>query len=236
MDYGALLSRAFQVVARAPAIWVFGLGVALAEGMGIQNPGSFTAEPNCFVTDWLLLGPYSQPSPTLNDPSANPRVATMQRDHLCDGAAANELDIEPRDGDVVNTTYAPDGCARSIGLAAELGGAPINPGDQPTWYAWRDLDDTIGFNDYYGGDIDRIVEIWKDCLARYGGPFLFGRKPGMADAMYAPVATRFLTYDVKLDAVCAAYCKRILELPAMKEWIEQARREPEEIDELEAEF
>ena len=49
-------------------------------------------------------------------------------------------------------------------------------------------------------DIDRIVEIWRECLARYGGPYLFGPQRGMADAMYAPVVTRFLTYDVQLDA------------------------------------
>ncbi|MET0541265.1 MAG: glutathione S-transferase [Variovorax sp.] len=86
------------------------------------------------------------------------------------------------------------------------------------------------------GDIDRIVEIWKECLTKYGGPFLFGKKPGMADAMYAPVVTRFLTYDVKLPPACAAYAKRIMELPDMKEWVDAAREEPEEIDELEAEF
>ena len=51
-------------------------------------------------------------------------------------------------------------------------------------------------------DIDRIVEIWTECLATYGGPFLFGKQRGMADAMYAPVVTRFLTYDVKLDKPC----------------------------------
>ena len=58
----------------------------------------------------------------------------------------------------------------------------------------------------------------------------------MADAMYAPVVTRFLTYDVKLDAPCAAYCERIMALPEMKEWIAAAKREPDEIDELDMEF
>lgn len=85
-------------------------------------------------------------------------------------------------------------------------------------------------------DIDRVVEIWKECLVGYGGPYLFGKKPCMADAMYAPVVTRFLTYDVALDKVCAAYCKRLMELPAMKEWLSAARQEPDEIDELDAEF
>ena len=85
-------------------------------------------------------------------------------------------------------------------------------------------------------DINRVVEIWKECMVTYGGPYLFGKQPGEADAMYAPVVTRFLTYDVALDKVCAAYCKRIMELPAMKEWVEQARLEQEDIDELDAEF
>ena len=86
------------------------------------------------------------------------------------------------------------------------------------------------------GDIDRVLEIWKDCQVTYGGPYLFGKTPCLADAMYAPVVTRFLTYDVAIDKVCAAYCKRIMELPDMKEWIAQAREEPEDIDELDAEF
>lgn len=85
-------------------------------------------------------------------------------------------------------------------------------------------------------DIDRIVAIWRECLSAYGGPFLFGETPCMADAMYAPVVTRFMTYDVSLDRTCAAYCKRIIELPAMQEWTKAAKQEPEEIDELDAEF
>ncbi len=86
------------------------------------------------------------------------------------------------------------------------------------------------------GDIDRVIAIWKECLANYGGPYLFGKQPCMADAMYAPVVTRFKTYDVALDKVCAAYAKRILELPAMKEWTAGAQLEADDIDELDAEF
>lgn len=85
-------------------------------------------------------------------------------------------------------------------------------------------------------DIERVVAIWKECLVTHGGPFLFGKHPCMADAMYAPVVTRFLTYDVALDPVCAAYCQRIMALPAMREWVAAALEEPEEIDELDAEF
>ncbi len=85
------------------------------------------------------------------------------------------------------------------------------------------------------GDIERITTIWRDCLETYGGPFLFGKR-SMADAMYAPVVTRFLTYDVKLDRQCSAYCARIMALPEMVEWIKAAKREPDEIDELDMEF
>jgi glutathione S-transferase len=85
-------------------------------------------------------------------------------------------------------------------------------------------------------DIDRIVEIWTECLALYGGPFLFGQKPGMADAMYAPVATRFLTYDVQLPPACAAYCATIMAMPQMQEWVAAAKLEPEEIEELDMDF
>ena len=85
-------------------------------------------------------------------------------------------------------------------------------------------------------DIDRIKAIWKECLATYGGPFLFGKQRGMADAMYAPVVTRFKTYDVGLDGEIARYAERILAMPEMVEWYKAAKKEPESIDELEVEF
>ena len=85
-------------------------------------------------------------------------------------------------------------------------------------------------------DIQRIVTIWRECLNEYGGPFLFGAKPCMADAMFAPVCTRFRTYDVKLDTTCAAYNKTILSMPFMQEWIDAALAEPEELEELDVEF
>ena len=85
-------------------------------------------------------------------------------------------------------------------------------------------------------DIDRVLEIWTECLGQYGGPYLFGKEVSLADAMYAPVVTRFLTYDIPLDKASAAYVKRITALPAMQEWIAEAQKEPDDIDELDAEF
>jgi glutathione S-transferase len=58
----------------------------------------------------------------------------------------------------------------------------------------------------------------------------------MADAMYAPVCTRFLTYDVKLDEVSDAYCRQIMQWPAMAAWVEAAKAEPEDLEELDVEF
>jgi glutathione S-transferase len=95
-----------------------------------------------------------------------------------------------------------------------------------------------GFKIWAGAqaDIDRIVSVWRDCLAKAKGPFLFGDTPCMADAMFAPVVTRFITYDVKLDSDCAAYCKAVMALPAMQEWLEGAKAEPDEVVELDVEF
>ena len=95
-----------------------------------------------------------------------------------------------------------------------------------------------GFKIWAGAqaDIDRVVAIWASCLSTYGGPFLFGETPTMADAMYAPVCTRFRTYAVPLDADCQAYCSRIMSLPPMVEWIEAAMAEPAEVEELDVEF
>ena len=84
-------------------------------------------------------------------------------------------------------------------------------------------------------DIERILVIWRECLAAYGGPFLFG-EVSMADAMYAPVVSRFRTYGVALDGPAKAYAERIWDLPAMREWREAALAEKEEIEELEVEF
>ena len=84
-------------------------------------------------------------------------------------------------------------------------------------------------------DIERITAIWRECLGGYGGPFLFG-EISLADAMYAPVVSRFRTYDVKLEPGLAAYAERIWSLPAMQEWRAGAEAEKEEIEELEVEF
>jgi glutathione S-transferase len=78
-------------------------------------------------------------------------------------------------------------------------------------------------------EIARIDALWSDCLQRYGGPFLFGADFCIADAMYAPVATRFKTYAVGLSESAQQYADRLLALPAMREWVADAMRETEVI-------
>lgn len=84
-------------------------------------------------------------------------------------------------------------------------------------------------------DIDRVCTIWRECLYRSGGPFLFGART-MADAMYAPVVTRFATYDVRLEPRLQAYADLIMAMPEMGEWIAAAKAEPAEIEELDVEY
>jgi glutathione S-transferase len=85
-------------------------------------------------------------------------------------------------------------------------------------------------------DIDRIETIWSECLTRYGGPFLFGAAPTVADAMYAPVTRRFITYAVTVAPASRAYGDTITGWAPMAEWIAAALAEPQEMEELDVEF
>ena len=85
-------------------------------------------------------------------------------------------------------------------------------------------------------DIRRVLTIWSECLDAYGGAFLFGAEPTLADAMYAPVCTRFLTYDIALEGRAADYRDRILAWAPVKQWVRDAKQEPQEIEELDMEF
>ncbi|MGO4808051.1 glutathione S-transferase family protein [Cupriavidus sp. 2MCAB6] len=113
------------------------------------------------------------------------------------------------------------------GFAAMRAALPMNlKGHFPGFKVWSRAQ----------ADIDRITQIWTECLTQYGGPYLFGEKRTMADAMYAPVVTRFVTYGVMLDPAPVEYCKQILAMPELQEWIADAKKEPDEISELEVEF
>jgi glutathione S-transferase len=68
-------------------------------------------------------------------------------------------------------------------------------------------------------EIDRVVEIWTNCREEFGedGPYLFGAFT-IADAMYAPVVNRFVTYQVPVGGQAATYMKTMQDMPSMKEW------------------
>lgn len=77
------------------------------------------------------------------------------------------------------------------------------------------------------GDIDRITALWHDCRKQFGagGPFLFGSFT-IADAMYAPVVSRFRTFKVPLERETEAYAASVTAWPAYQEWLAAARNEP----------
>ncbi len=114
--------------------------------------------------------------------------------------------------------------ARSIsaemhsGFQALRNGCPMNLGKR---FAPKDRGEAVS------RDVARIDALWQDARERYGqgGPFLFGAFSA-ADAMYAPVVTRFETYSVKVSPVSHAYMDAILALPAFQEWRTAALAEP----------
>ena len=91
---------------------------------------------------------------------------------------------------------------------------------------WRPVK-TMSLPEDVAANVARIDALWTDCRARYGqgGPFLFGRFSA-ADAMYAPVVSRFHTYAVPVGAQSAAYMNTVMALPAWTEWREAALKEP----------
>ena len=85
-------------------------------------------------------------------------------------------------------------------------------------------------------DIERVTAIWRECLNSYGGPYLFGETPTLADAMYAPVTTRFTTYDVKLDRQSADYCETVKDFISRELFTDILESEEEHIDWLQTQM
>lgn len=97
-------------------------------------------------------------------------------------------------------------------------------------FSQRDLDEEVV------ADVERILQLWAQARARYGGTgdFLFGDWSA-ADMMYAPVVTRFVTYGVPVPGFAATYMKAVLSHPHVAEWIDKAQDEPWVIEKYEAE-
>ena len=83
-------------------------------------------------------------------------------------------------------------------------------------------------------EIDRILQLWAQARARFGGTgdFLFGEWCA-ADMMFAPVVTRFITYGVPVPPFAALYMKAVLSHPHVQDWIDQAQDEPWVIEQYE---
>lgn len=92
-----------------------------------------------------------------------------------------------------------------------------------------------GISSAANADINRVVRIWEDSLALSGGPWLFGEFSA-ADIVFAPIATRFQTYGVKLTGDANAYQTRILSHPLMVKWLAMGRAEPQVIPLFEEQF
>jgi len=92
----------------------------------------------------------------------------------------------------------------------------------------------IELSDAVREEIDRILQLWAQARARFGGigSFLFGEWCA-ADIMYAPVVTRFITYAVPVPSFAAVYMKAVLSHPHVSEWIDKAQDEPWVIDQYE---
>jgi glutathione S-transferase len=95
-------------------------------------------------------------------------------------------------------------------------------------YPSRDLSDPIR------DEINRILQLWAQARARFGGTgdFLFGQWSA-ADMMYAPVVTRFITHGVKVPSFAGVYMKAVLSQPHVTEWIDKAQDEPWVIEQYE---
>ena len=74
-------------------------------------------------------------------------------------------------------------------------------------------------------EVNRMVELWNECLKKSAGPFLFGARPCIADAMFAPAVTRFHTYSIPATGAAQQYLGAIWSWPLLQEWVSAVRAE-----------
>ena len=118
--------------------------------------------------------------------------------------------------------------ARSVSAEMHSGFAPLRE-EFPMYFV--NIREGVTPSEKARADMQRIVDIWRDCRARFGagGEFLFGTFSA-ADAMFAPVASRFNTYRIDLaqfgdDGTAARYRDSMMAMPEMLTWAEDARKE-----------
>lgn len=112
--------------------------------------------------------------------------------------------------------------ARSVSAEMHSGYAALR-GTWPMQAASLGLD--VPLTPQARADVQRIAAIWSDCRSRFGGPWLFGQRYSVADAMFAPVVLRFRTYGADLPAAAREYMDQALTDAHLQEWIRGAERE-----------
>jgi glutathione S-transferase len=207
--------------------------VALKLVVGNKNYSSWSMRP------WMALRiadiPFEDRVISLDDPVFKPELARLtpagKVPVLIDGdrhvweslaiieyAAEQFPDAMVWPADVAARAHARVVCAEMhAGFAPLRRHCPMNMARPPNR---RELPPEVQDN------VTRIEQMWSDCRARFGknGPFLFGAA-GAADAMYAPVVSRFHTYDIEVGADTRAYMKVVMSLPAWSEWEKSALEE-----------
>ncbi len=206
--------------------------------LGDKNYSSWSLRP------WLLMRMFDIPFEEINVEITTPGTRKRILEHSPSGKvpALNVGDLTIWDtfaiteylaeGHPALAIWPDDRDARAIAraVAAEMhSGFEHLRGEMPMDILGSGPADEVSVG--VGRDISRIVEIWRMCRTSYGGdgPFLFGTFSA-ADAMYAPVTSRFRTYGVALaeygdDGTAQAYCETILSLDAIAEWSAAAREQ-----------
>ena len=155
-----------------------------------------------------------------------PPEARRVLEHRAERAAAVRGGVRPVRALAAQTLEA--AVARSVSAEMHSGFAPLRE-EFPMYFV--NIREGVTPSEKARADMQRIVDIWRDCRARFsaGGEFLFGTFSA-ADAMFAPVASRFNTYRIDLaqfgdDGIAARYRDSMMAMPEMLAWAEDARKE-----------
>ena len=163
---------------------------------------------------WLLVRQAGLAAEEIVIPLRTPETAPQIRRHSPSGKVPALVDGAVT---VWDSLAIAEYCAEQAGFQALRGAWPMN---------LKRVGQALAPTPEVAADIARITALWADCRTRFGadGPFLFGDWCA-ADAMYAPVVTRFVSYAAPLDPQATAYCNAVMNHPLMREWSEQAAGE-----------
>lgn len=161
---------------------------------------------------YARIGQYS--------PSGRVPVLIDGQARIWDSLAICEYVNERLDGAAWPADEVERGWARSISMEMHSGFAEL----RRCWIFHAGEQLTVPLTNGAASDLARVDSIWTECLTRFGGPWLFGSF-SIADAMYAPVALRCVTYGAKLSPAGTRYVEQVLGNAHIEDWIEAARRE-----------